>query len=177
MNISPAMKTEKFTDSDKTWYAVYTVVRHEKVIDRYLREQDINSFLPLSKSINKWKDRKKTVYTPLFPGYIFVNITRKQMYSVLNIPNVIRFLGNSRGPIPVPENQIESVRQLLNSGLSYQSYPYMTEGRDVLITDGPLRGFKGQIIGKNGHFRLILCVDLIKRSVSVFIDVDQVELI
>ena len=146
------------------------------MVNNNLQKRNIKTFLPLRKSINKWKDRKKTVYTPLFPGYLFVNIAEESIYEVLNTRNVIRLLGNSNGPLSVPEAPIESVRQLIHSDLFFEPYPYLQEGREVVITDGPLEGFKGKIIDKKGHSKLVLCIDLIRRSVSVEIDIDQVEL-
>jgi len=158
------------------WFAVYTIVRHEKLVNNKLRERNVETFLPLKKSINQWKDRKKTVYTPLFPGYLFVNIREDSMYEVLNTRSVIRLCGNSRGPVCIPHDQIDSVRTLVQSDLLYEQYPYLEKGREVIIADGPLEGYKGKIIEKKGYSKVILCVDLIKRSISVEIGLDQVEL-
>ena len=67
---------EKSSSEDlKCWYAVYTIVRHEKKVQASLCRRDIENFLPLRDFVSQWKDRKKRVQIPIFPGYLFVNIS------------------------------------------------------------------------------------------------------
>src|SRR2546426_5967467 len=51
------------------WHAIYTCSRHEKSVSRQLREKQIDCFLPLYHSVRRWKDRRKELDLPLFPGY------------------------------------------------------------------------------------------------------------
>jgi transcription antitermination factor NusG len=163
--------------SGKEWYAVYTVVRHEKAVNAALTEKDIETFLPLREVLSRWKDRKKRIQIPLFPGYLFVNIRLKEMWDVLNRRSVVRILGVKGVPIPVPADQISAIRSLLESNLRYDPYPYFSEGREVIVINGPLQGIRGKILEVRGNYRLILSVDLIQRSVSVEIDIKDVELV
>jgi len=160
---------------NKNWYAVYTIVRHEKAVNSSLVEKDIESYLPLRKTINKWKDRKKKVYSPLFPGYMFVNIDITDKLSVLRIPSVVNILGISGYPTPILSEQIESIKTLLESDLSFDDYHYLVEGREIIVVNGLLQGVRGRVVERRGRHKLILSVDLIKRSVSLEIDIDDVE--
>ena len=56
------------------WYAVTTRSRHEKVVAEQLWQKEIECFLPLREVISKWKNRKKKVRFPLFPGCLFVHV-------------------------------------------------------------------------------------------------------
>ena len=56
------------------WYAVTTRSRHEKVVAEQLWQKEIECFLPLRDVLPKWKDRRRKVQFPLFPGYLFVNV-------------------------------------------------------------------------------------------------------
>ena len=163
--------------TDKEWYAVYTIVRHEKTVNSTLTDQNIETFLPLSEVLSQWNDRRKTVQLPLFPGYLFVNIFLQDRWNVLNTCGVVRILGVNGTPIPVPVEQIEAVKRLLKSNLKYDPYPYLTQGTEVVVINGPLQGMVGRISERRGKYRLILSVDLIQRSVSVELDIRDVELV
>jgi transcription antitermination factor NusG len=68
------------------WYAAYTYARHEKQVRRQREEGDIRCFLPLYRSIRRWKDRHKELELVLFPGYIFVHVGPKARLFVLQTP-------------------------------------------------------------------------------------------
>ncbi len=161
---------------NREWYAVYTVVRHEKAVNSVLVQKNIETFLPLREVLSRWKDRKKKVYLPLFPGYLFVNIRLDEILEVLNRRSVVRILGVKGVPIPVPVEQIDSIRVLLESKIRFDPCPYFGERKEVIVVNGPLQGVRGKIAEVRGNYRLILSVDLIQRSVSLEIDVKDVEL-
>ena len=159
------------------WYAVYTVVRHEKVVHNCLVEQGVLSYLPLMEVVNRWKDRKKKVSLPLFPGYLFVKTNLHDKLNILKTRGVVRILGFNGDPYPIPCEQIENIQKLTSSNLNYDQYKYYTSGREVIVINGPLEGAKGKIIERRGNYRLILAVDLIQSAVSVEVDIDDVELV
>jgi transcription antitermination factor NusG len=160
----------------KEWYAVYTVVRHEKVVHQSLIDKGVYTFLPLMEVVNRWKDRNKKVSLPLFPGYLFINTDLSDKLSVLKTKGVVRILGFNGDPYPVPYHQIENIQKLVSSNLYYDPYKYYVQGKDVIVVRGPLEGAKGKIIERRGNYRLILAVDLIRSAVSVEVDIDDVEL-
>jgi len=158
------------------WYAVYTIVRHEKSVNAALTKKAIKTFLPIKKVVSRWKDRKKEVSIPLFPGYIFANSPEEARLNILNTQGVIRILGTYGELTPVPEEQIEFIKALLKTNLNYDPWPYFAEGKEVIVVKGPLEGMCGKIVERRGEFRLILSIDLIQRSISVEVDIDDVEL-
>lgn len=162
--------------SSKEWYAVYTVVRHEKVVSTALTENNIESFLPLVEVTSQWKDRKKRVLMPLFPGYLFVNIRLQERWNVLNTRGVVKVLGVNGNPVPVPVEQIDAINKLLENRLKYEPYSYFATGKEVVVTNGPLQGIRGKIVDKRGGCRLVLSVDIIQRSVAVEVDIRDVEI-
>ena len=158
------------------WYALYTRSRFEKKMLGELTDRNIEVFLPMREVLSRWKDRKKRVWLPLFPGYIFVNHinTPENRYKILNIPGAVRFVGHEGHAEPVPEEQIQSVRKFLESKISMDPYPYLKKGSRVEIIAGPLKGIQGILIKKRGRFRFVLQVDLIRQAVSVEIDASDV---
>ena len=164
-------------DVNREWYAVYTVVRHEKAVNSALAGKSIETFLPVREVLSQWKNGvKKRVQLPLFPGYLFTNIDLQDSWGVLNTRGVVRILGVNGTPAPVPVEQIEAIRKLLQCDLKYDPYPYFCQGREVTVVNGPLQGVRGKIVRRRGNYRLVLSVDNIKRSIAVEVDIKDVEL-
>jgi transcription antitermination factor NusG len=158
------------------WYALYTRSRFEKKMLKELTERRIDVFLPMREVLSRWKDRKKRIWIPLFPGYIFVNHvnTPENRYRILNIPGAVRFVGFEGHADPIPESQIQYIRRFLESSMAIDSYPYMQVGTRVEVIVGPLKGIQGILVEKRGKFRFVLQVDLIRQAVSVEIDASDV---
>ncbi len=127
--------------------------------------------MPLREVISKWKDRKKKVQFPLFPGYLFVHVPiQERRLDILKVPSVVRIIGFEGEPAEIPEMQIEAVKRLVFSTLPCDPYPYIVEGDRMEITRGPLNGPQGILIEKKGVYRFILSIDLIQQAVACEID-------
>jgi transcription antitermination factor NusG len=164
------------TEGNSAWYALYTRSRFEKKLMSELVDRSIEVFLPMREVLSRWKDRKKKVWLPLFPGYLFVRQvdTPANRYRILNIPGAVRFVGFNGQTVPIPQEQIEGVRKFLEAKLAVDPYPYMTIGRRVEVIAGPLKGIQGKLVQKKGRFRFVIQVDLIRQAVSVEIDASDV---
>ena len=158
------------------WYALYTRSRFEKKLLTEIADRSIEVFLPMREVLSRWKDRKKRIWLPLFPGYIFVHQvdTPANRYRVLNIPGAVRFVGHEGHADQIPEEQILSIRRFLEASISVDPYPYIKVGRRVEIIAGPLKGIQGILVQKKGRFRFVLRVDLIRQAVSIEIDASDV---
>ena len=158
------------------WYALYTRSRFEKKLMSELADRSIEVFLPMREILSRWKDRKKRIWLPLFPGYLFVRQvdTPANRYRVLNVPGAVRFVGFNGQTVPIPQEQIDGVRLFLESNLAIDPYPYMQIGRRVEVIAGPLKGVQGKLVQKRGKFRFVLQVDLIRQAVAVEIDASDV---
>ena len=167
--------TASFLDQP-AWYALYTRSRFEKKLMSELSDRSVEVFLPMREVLSRWKDRKKKIWIPLFPGYLFVHHvdTPANRFRILNIPGAVRFIGFNGQTMPIPQDQIDGVRRFLESNLAIDPYPYMKIGRRVEVTAGPLKGVQGKLVQKRGRFRFVLQVDLIRQAVSVEIDASDV---
>ncbi|MBN2338142.1 MAG: UpxY family transcription antiterminator [Acidobacteria bacterium] len=162
--------------SQPRWYALYTRSRFEKKMLAALSERGVEVFLPMREVTRRWKDRKKKVWLPLFPGYVFVRHedTAENRYRVLNLPGAVRFVGFEGRAEPVPDGQIVAIRRFLEASISADPYPYARVGTRVEVTAGPLKGVVGVLVEKRGRFRFVLQVDLIRQAVAVDIDASDV---
>lgn len=156
------------------WYALRTRSRHEKRVQDQLSARGIEPFLPLMQRWRQWKDRRKQVAFPLFPGYCFARFPPEGRVEVLKAYGVVQIIGNREGPIPVPESEIEAVRRLVTSTLPYDPHPYLLEGMRVEVIRGPLVGLQGVLLRKSPRARLVISVSLIQQAASVELDAHDV---
>jgi len=149
------------------WYAAYTRSHHEKCVAEQLQTRTVEHFLPLYETMRKWKDRRKRLKLPLFPGYIFVRIALQERLRVLVVPGVVRLVGFDNQPAALPDNEIEALRSVMGRGLRSEPHPYLTVGRKVRIARGALQGMEGVLVRKKGRVRLVLSIDLIRQSAMI----------
>ena len=157
-----------------SWFAVWTRSRHESRVFSQLEGRAIEAFLPTITRWSRWKDRKKRIDWPLFPGYCFVHISPSESLPVLKCAGVVKLVSFEGKPAPIPEWQVEDVRTLVTSDLKCDPCPLITEGDPVVVVSGPLRGVRGYLVRKNAKARLVLNVDLIGQGVSVEVDAADV---
>jgi transcription antitermination factor NusG len=156
------------------WYALYTCANHEKRVVADLGNRTIEHFLPLYKSVRRWKDRRVTLDLPLFPGYVFVRLALRDRLIVLRIPGAVRLVGFDGLPSALPDTEIEILRSGLSLDLRPEPHPFLTVGRRVRITGGPFAGLEGVLKRKRNNLRVVISVHLIQRSVAVDVDAADV---
>ena len=157
-----------------SWYAVRTLSRHEKLVRDQLAKRNIEHFLPTTKRLSQWTDRKKEVEVPLFPGYCFARLCWQDRLLVLQSQGVISFVGTVARAEPIPDDEIESLQKVLINSSNFMSHPFVKQGMLVEVVHGPLRGVKGRLIREARDARLVLSVTLIQRSLAIEIDADNV---
>jgi protein involved in polysaccharide export with SLBB domain/transcription antitermination factor NusG len=148
------------------WYALYTCPRHEKRVVQQIEECRISSFLPLYRSVRRWKDRRKELELALFPGYVFVRIALKDRLRVLQLASVVRFVSCNGHPVPLPDSEMASLMNGLIRGVRAEPHPYLAVGRMVRVRYGPLAGTQGVLVRRKDKFRVVLSLSLIMRSVT-----------
>ncbi len=172
---------ESFTDRDLNWYAVYTRSRHEKMVNQCLGERHIESFLPVQDVLSQWKDRRKWIQRPLFPGYLFVRADRSHLYQVRMTRGVSYIVGNgwARSPVPVPDEQVQAIRRMVEQEYPVMQWPLLRKGTRVRVTAGPLAGVETYIVERRNNKKsyLVVTVELLGRSVAVEIDPYCVEVV
>ena len=158
------------------WFALWTRSRHEQVVLEQLASKHIEAFLPTMPRWRRWKDRKKKIDWPLFPGYCFARFDPAVPLPVLKCTGVVNIVSFAGKPAPIPEIELESIRLLTSSELQFDPCPLIHEGMTVEVMHGPLRGVVGRLVRKDSHrSRLILSVNLIGQAVSVEVDAADVK--
>ena len=159
------------TKISKSWYALYVKSRHEKCVHSALQQKGIESSLPLTIVTRQWSDRRKKVEVPLFRGYVFVKIDIKnEKLPVLTTSGVVKFVTFNNVTVPIPEDQMYWLQQMIASDLLLSQEQDFPVGTEIDVMFGPLKGLRGRVKQKNSETRLVVWFDAIMQGVSVEID-------
>ena len=156
------------------WYAIWTRSRHEQVVLEQLDRKGYEVFLPTIPKWSRWKDRKKKIDWPLFPGYCFARFDARERLPILKCTGVVSILSCDGEIASIPDREIDGIRRLVESDLQFDPCPLIREGSMVEVVHGPLKGVVGRLLRKGAHARLMLAVDLIGQAVSVEVDAADV---
>lgn len=156
------------------WFAVHTRSRHERKVHDQLMSKGVESFLPSVARWSRWRDRRKLVEWPLFPGYCFARCESRDVRPVLTCQGVVRLVSVAAKPAPVPDYEIDGIRRLLESSLPHDPCPLIDVGTMVEVVYGPLRGVRGRLLQKERNATLVLAIEMLGRAVSVQVDAADV---
>lgn len=162
-------------DGSSHWYAVYTLPRHEKVIADRLIQREVETFLPLYRTVRRWNRRRAEVELPLFPGYVFVKMFIPNKVRVLAHPGVIRLVSFNGRPANLPDGEIEILRASL-AVFKAEPYPFLSAGRQVRIQSGPLAGLEGRVLRRKGKLRVVVSIELIGHAIVLELGAPDVQL-
>jgi transcription antitermination factor NusG len=157
------------------WYAVAVRSNFERIVAQSLRQKDYEIFFPAYLSKRRWSDRTKVVECALFPGYLFCRMDLRRRVPLLDTPGVASIVGIGRCAVPVPESEIAAIQTIVESGLPVAPWPFLQAGQFVYISQGPLAGMEGMVIASKNHSRLVVSVEMLRRSVTVEIESDWAE--
>lgn len=160
---------------DRNWYAVFAVPHNEQSIVRRLVLREIESFLPTYEIVRTWKNRHRVkIVLPLFPNYLFVHIDRRERVKVLQCPGVLQIVGNSRGPVPLQDSEIEFLRTGFCAE-RIEPYKDLVVGDKVRIKSGVMQGLKGTLVRKSGGVRFVLTLEPINQHAALQVDAKDLE--
>lgn len=156
------------------WYACYTRSRHEKQVERLLRERGFDTLLPLVPRVSRWKDRRKMVEWPLFPSYVFSRFALEQVYRVLGTPGVATIVKTDGRPVAIAEEELENVRrfaQVLAGGtIQPEPRPFLAKGEWVEVLSGPLAGVRGIVVEQRNRRRVVIGLAAIGQGLEVDVE-------
>lgn len=158
------------------WCALHTRHQHEGMVARILTTKGVEVFLPTYRTVHRWKDRKKQLELPLFPGYLFFTYESERRIQVLSTPGVHTILMTGiNSPAEIPPEEISAIRRAVESPLRVEPHPYWKGGDVVRIKSGPLEGLEGVVSRSKDAFRVVLSVEMLGKSAAVEIDAGSVE--
>ncbi len=153
--------------SDASWYALYTRHQHEKAVAHHLERMGFNVFLPLYREVHQWRDRRKAVILPLFPCYVFFSGDLGRRFEILNTPGVFSLVCSGAKVGVIPAAELDAVRRAVTNPLSLEPHPFLQCGERIRVRSGPLAGIEGIVLRKKDSLRIVISVEMLRRSVSI----------
>ena len=148
------------SEKTKRWYVLRAIGGKEKKVKEYIENEiangDLKGFveqvlIPTEKVYQIRNGKKISKERNFFPGYVLIEATLagEVVHIIKSVPNVIGFLGDTKGGDPVPMRQSEvnrilgRVDELAEAGEEL-TIPFVV-GETVKVIDGPFSGFNGSI--------------------------------
>lgn len=158
-------------EASRKWRVFYTQSRAEKQCEARLDERRIEVFLPKCEVVRQWKDRKKKVIEPLFRNYLFARVDEQERLRVLKTPGIVRCVSFGAALAEVDAAEIEQLKiaEQDPARLRLVDFPLPPLGEVVTITEGPLRGLRGEVLEHRGQYHLLLRVTAIRQAVRVHV--------
>lgn len=170
----------------KKWYVVHTYSGFEdkvrssiedKVKKLGLEEKISKVMIPTERVIQLKAGKKKETERKFYPGYILVEmeLDDETWHFIKSTPRVTSFVGGTK-PVPISEEEVEMVVQLLEKGVTPQVKMQFEQGDVVRIIDGPFTNFTGYVEEVDmDHGKLRIMVSIFGRQTPVELNFFQAE--
>lgn len=173
---------------DMKWYVVHTYSGFENKakdaleerIKRNKMDDKFEEFLiPVENVVELVGGKRKVTQRKFFPGYMLVRmiLNDETFHLVKNTPKITGFVGGTRNPSPVPDEEAERLTKMIeDETLRPKPKDKFERGEVVRVVDGPFRGFNG-IVGevKPEKGKVKVLVSIFGRQTPVELDFVQVE--
>lgn len=83
-------------------------------------------------------------------------------------------VGAGRVPATISDDELRSVRLIVESGLAATPWPFLRVGQQIVIRKGPLSGMEGILLAQKNKYRIVISISLLQRSIAAEIDADLV---
>lgn len=178
--------TEQTRTGEKKWYAIHTYSGYEEKVAENIQQRAatldktdkiFEVIVPKEKQIEIKNGKRRVVEKRIFQGYVLVQmiLDDDSWYVVRNTPNVTGFVGSGNEPTPVSEPEMSSIRKRM--GVEDPKHRInFSVGEVVNITDGPFKGFDGninEIDEQKGKIKVL--VNIFGRETPVELDSLQVK--
>jgi len=179
------------SDNSKKWYVLRAIGGKEKKVKEYIENEiangDLQDFvsqvlIPTEKVYQIRNGKKISKERNFLPGYVLVeaSLVGEVAHTLRNVPNVIGFLGDTKGgdPVPMRTNEVNRILGKVDelAGTDEElNIPYVV-GETVKVIDGPFNGFNGTIEAINEEKKkLQVMVKIFGRKTPLELSFMQVE--
>lgn len=157
------------------WHAIYTRINHEKTVENELLEKNIDVYLPKKRVLHHWSDRKRWIEEPLFRPYLFVCVSNKEYFKVLETPSVISYICFAGKAAIIPKEQIELIKIVVAEQFCFDivSNPFHSHQK-VKVIAGPLKGFCGEVIEYKNKNRIQVIIEPLSCAINFEMDCNSI---
>lgn len=171
---------------ERRWYAIHTYSGYENAVARNLKQridslnmhdQIFNVVVPTEKKIRVKGGKRVTEEERIYPGYVLVEmiVNDESWYVVRNTPRVTGFVGSGTQPVPLSENELQSLMGRMADDTPKHKVDLSVDDL-VVITDGPFKELEGKVAETDeDRGKVKVLVSMFGRETPVELDFLQVK--
>jgi transcriptional antiterminator NusG len=172
----------------KHWYVIHTQTGYEDRVRTLLEgkvraglaKDAISQIMVPIEQVSEIKGGKKKIsQRKFFPGYILVEmeLTDESWYLIKSIPGVTGFVGAGSRPLPLKDDEIETILKQAKEAKEKPTPKVMFEkGEAVRVNDGPFTNFNGVVEESNAQKgKIKVMISIFGRATPVELETWQVE--
>jgi transcriptional antiterminator NusG len=169
------------------WYAVNTLSgseeRAKKALEQRIKLYELDDrfgiILVPSETVVDPKTKRK-ITRRFYPGYMLVQmeLDNETWYLVQDTPKITGFVGGTRNPPPVPDEEVKKITRMLDHDEEEEPRPVLDFelGEEVRLTEGPYASMRGEVEEINeSRGKLRVTINIFGRPVSTELGFHQVE--
>ena len=153
----------------RAWYVVNTLPHQEARADQNLRRQNYTTLLPVTRRTRRHARRMDTVLSPLFPGYLFVELDlENQSWSSINGTfGVKRLLCGGDRPTELQRDFVTALQETIGEdGVASVPAPELQPGQQVRIATGPFADCIAAVLHLSPGERVKLLLNVLGGNVT-----------
>src|SRR5271168_790354 len=160
--------------SEVSWFVAHTRPRREKKLRDFCEREGFHVALPCYRTERKYRGKTVVFFKPLFPGYVFIQLTSEHRQKIIQNDCVARLLTVSDQDTFT--RQLSEILQALETELEIILAPEIGVGQRVKIKSGPLKGVEAWVEQRHGISTVLLRLDFIGQAAAVKVGADDIEL-
>ncbi len=164
----------------RQWFAVRTKPRQEQYAKEQFSRQGFEVYLPQTLVLISHARKKGWVERPFFPGYMFLNlaIDEQRWSSIASTYGAVGAVSFGTQYPSIPNEVINTLKAHENEqGVilceSRPSEPFRPEQK-IRVICGPMRDLEGIFQVMGGKDRVLILMELLNRTISVRLPLEQV---
>ena len=157
---------------DGDWVAVQVRLNRERFVAQQLQMHGYDQFIPITTAA-RGKSARAREYS-LVPGYVFCRYKVRPDFRIVQAYGVMRIVGFGGMPAAIPNDEIDSLRRVVASGVQAEPCRFIKSGDRVQVCAGPLAGLEGILLYAKNAVRVLVNVTILQRSVAVELGIDDV---
>jgi transcriptional antiterminator RfaH len=162
------------TTPEHRWYPVYCKPNKEKKLAELAAQKSISWYLPMFQHYRLTRGHCVESQIPMFPGYVFLQLTRQQNWQVKTSGLALRILPVTEKTEPQLIKDLNKIREFerLSRTQPVKIRADLVPGKRIIITHGNLKGTEGVIVKIKNHTEFIVHLDFLGFSLATIYAMD-----
>lgn len=155
------------------WRVAHTRARCEKIFAWELLSHGIGYFLPLVDRMTLVGGKKRRVFLPLFPSYIFFCGSQDDRYTAMTTNRLCQTIEvtDQRGLV----RELSAIEKALSGHAELYANPRIVAGQRCRIIAGVFKGLEGVVVDRGEMAKILLKVSILGQAAMMEIEADLLE--